>query len=292
MLNVDFFQPHKHTTESYGALYLSLMNLPRSERLKQENTILVGIIPPFKHEPPSLNTFLRPMVDELKEFWTGVKLNTAESPNYRPLFKLALMSVACDIPAARKCSGFKSHSANYGCSRCMKFFPGSVGQKNCSGFDRSLWPPRIYREHMKAVEEIKRCTTQSSVESLETATGVKHSVLTELPYFDPIRFTVVDPMHNLFLGTAKHIMKNIWLKRGIITNDQLDIIQSRIDGLQVPTGLGRIPRKVSSNFSGFTAEQLKNWVLLYSMHALRDIIPTDHYRCWQAFVLACFLVCR
>lgn len=31
MLNIDFFQPYKHTTDSYGALYLTLMNLPRSE---------------------------------------------------------------------------------------------------------------------------------------------------------------------------------------------------------------------------------------------------------------------
>ena len=54
MLNVDFFQPYKHTTDSYGAInfYLTLINLPRSERFKQENTMLVGIIPPFEHEPP------------------------------------------------------------------------------------------------------------------------------------------------------------------------------------------------------------------------------------------------
>ena len=32
-----------------------------------------------------------------------------------------------------------------------------------------------------------------------------------LEYFDCVRFHIVDPMHNLFLGTAKHIMKNVWL---------------------------------------------------------------------------------
>ena len=30
------FQLFKHTTDSYGALYLTLMNLPRVERFKQE----------------------------------------------------------------------------------------------------------------------------------------------------------------------------------------------------------------------------------------------------------------
>lgn len=292
MLNLDFFQPYKHTTESYGAVYLTLMNLPRSERFKQENVILVSIIPPFPHEPPTLNTFLRPLIDELKEFWNGIRLSTAESCSYKPLIKLALMCVACDIPAARKCCGFKGHSANYGCSKCMKFFPGSVGSKNFSGFDRSKWLPRTYEEHMRVIEEIKKCKTQTAIESLETAKGVKFSILTELPYFDPIRFTVIDPMHNLFLGTAKTMMKNIWLKRDIITHEQLNIIQSRIDNLKVPSDLGRIPKKISSNFSGFTAEQLKNWVLLYSMYALRGILSQDEYHCWQAFVLACFLICR
>ena len=37
MLNVDWFQPFKHSLYSVGALYLVLMNLPRSERFKPEN---------------------------------------------------------------------------------------------------------------------------------------------------------------------------------------------------------------------------------------------------------------
>ena len=37
MLNVDWFQSFKHSLYSVGALYLVLMNLPRSERFKPEN---------------------------------------------------------------------------------------------------------------------------------------------------------------------------------------------------------------------------------------------------------------
>ena len=145
---------------------------------------------------------------------------------------------------------------------------------------------------MRIVNKIKKCTTKSSIESLETAHGVKYSIITELSYFDPIRFTIIDPMHNLFLGTAKTVMKKIWLQRDIISDAKLNLIQCRIDNMSVPSDLGRIPKKIASNFSGFTAEQLKNWVLLYSMYALRGILSQDDYHCWQAFVLACFLVCR
>ena len=44
-LNVDWFQPFKHTTHSEGAAYLTVLNLPRKERYLQENVILLGIIP-------------------------------------------------------------------------------------------------------------------------------------------------------------------------------------------------------------------------------------------------------
>ena len=133
-----FFQPYKHVTASYGVIYLALLNLTRAERLKKGNILIVGIIPPFEHEPDTLNPFLKPMVDELKEFWDpDVRLYTAESPKFKLLFIIALMCVACDIPAARKCCGFKGHSANYGCSHCKKVFPGGIGCEDFSGFDRA-----------------------------------------------------------------------------------------------------------------------------------------------------------
>ena len=54
MLNVDWFQPYKHTNHSCGVIYLVLMNLPREERFKPENVIMVGIIPGPK-EPKGIS---------------------------------------------------------------------------------------------------------------------------------------------------------------------------------------------------------------------------------------------
>lgn len=33
-LNIDWFQPHKHTPGSIGVLYMLVLNLPREERYK------------------------------------------------------------------------------------------------------------------------------------------------------------------------------------------------------------------------------------------------------------------
>ena len=34
-----------------------------------------------------------------------------------------------------------------------------------------------------------------------------YSVLFQLPYYDAIRFALIDPMHNLLLRSAKHVLK-------------------------------------------------------------------------------------
>ena len=130
MLNTDFFQPYKHVQESYGVRYLTIMNLPRAERFKQQNVLIVGIITAFDHEPDTLNSFLKSLVEELKEFWnTGVRLYKAKSPKFRLNFRIAFTCVACDIPAARKCCGFKGHNVNCGCLCCKKHFQVALEKK-------------------------------------------------------------------------------------------------------------------------------------------------------------------
>lgn len=49
-LNIDWFKPFKWSPYSCGAMYMTILNLPREERYIIENTILVGIIP-GPHEP-------------------------------------------------------------------------------------------------------------------------------------------------------------------------------------------------------------------------------------------------
>ena len=90
---------------------------------------------------------------------------------------------------------------------------------------------------------------------LETEHGIYLSILLELDYFNPIRHTIIDPMHNLFLGTAKRFFKKIWIPRGLLKEKELKEIQARVDSVAVPSTDGRIPKKIATAFGGFTAEQ-------------------------------------
>ncbi|CAB4011940.1 Hypothetical predicted protein [Paramuricea clavata] len=291
MLNVDWMQPFKHTIYSVGVMYLVLMNLPRSVRFKPENVILVGIIPGPSQPPLNINTYLSPLVDELLILWNdGVQLRHDGSWCIPEMFKACLLCVACNIPASRKVCGFTGHNSAHGCNKCTKtFVTGSVGDKtDFSGFEPC--PLRNDIEHRRHVNEVQSKTTHEEQKKAESNYGVRYSELLRLPYFDCIRFTVIDPMHNLFLGTAKHTMET-WLNASILTSADLEKVQKKVDEVHVPTNIGRLPGKIAKSFSGFTADQWKNWVTIFSPYALYDILSEDHYRCWLQFVKACKLVC-
>lgn len=102
---------------------------------------------------------------------------------------------------------------------------------------------------------------------------------------------IIDPMHNLFLGSAKHFLKSIIIGRNIIQDTSFTLIQNRVNSLVVPPDIGRIPHKIISGFSSFTADQWKNWVVYYSLVALRGLLPNGILECWRHFVLACRVLC-
>ena len=68
-MNVDWFEPFERGVYLVGAIYLTVQNLPRKERYKPENIILVGIIPGPNEPKLNINLFLIPLVLNLKEAW-------------------------------------------------------------------------------------------------------------------------------------------------------------------------------------------------------------------------------
>ncbi len=287
-LNVDWFQPFKRTTHSTGVMYLAIQNLPRKERFLSENVIVAGVIPGPNEPKKTINTFLGPLVDELLQLWEGVVMKASNGSFV--LVRAVLSCVACDIPAARKVCGFLGQNGRLGCSICLKQFPTeSFGQHpDFSGFIRSEWPQRSIDVHHEKAKEHSECKTHSAQIDIEKEHGIRFSLLLDMPYFNPIRMTIVDPMHNLLLGTAKRMM-TIWTELKLI---ELSLIQSNVDSFVTPSDIGRIPHKISSGFSGFTAEQWKNWTIIFSLSSLKGLLPREHYQCWHIFVKACYLLCR
>ena len=162
---------------------------------------------------------------------------------------------------------------------------------NYSGFNRSSWPLRTDTEHRENVRTIQKCTSKTVRNNTESSLGCRYSVLLDLPYFDAPRHHIIDPMHNLFLGTGKQMIK-IWITDNYLSKTNFEGIQMFVDQMVLPSDVGRIPYKIQSGFSGFKADQFKLWITVYSIPALFNILSSDLLECWRHFVLACRLLCK
>lgn len=134
-----------------------------------------------------------------------------------------------------KSEDFLGHMSSQGCSRCKKSF-SSVDGLDFSGFDRENWIPRTSNEHKHSAKRTLDETSYTAQQKLCSHLGARYSVLQEQDYFDCIRYFVVDLMHNLYLGTAKHMMKNVWLndKNEFLSDEDFERIQELVDSMTVP----------------------------------------------------------
>lgn len=209
-LNEDGFNPYGNRTAgkkfSSGAIYLVCLNLPPALRYQIENMCLLGVIP-GPHEPShhEMNNLFPPLMRDLKILWTrGIYLTkTSSYPNGR-LVKAALIPLVCDLPAARQLGGFSYFSAHLFCHLCR------LTLDDLRNLDYKNWPLRNCKDHRKYATQWLSAQTEEERDEIYATHGVRWSVFLELPYWDPIKFTVVDSMHGFYLRMFQHHCRVIW----------------------------------------------------------------------------------
>lgn len=174
------------------------------------------------------------------------------------------------------------------CSKCFKSFPTEYfgAKPDYSGYDFESWPKRESLIHIQKSVSALNAKTATEKQALERSYGRKYSVLYEVPALDIVHLHTVDPMHNLFLGLPKSTVKK-WKEASLLSDQDYELIQDRVDSMVVPSKIGRIPRKIASKFVSVTADEWQHWTLIYCIYALHGVLPQNHYRCWCKFVTAC-----
>ncbi|RHZ76199.1 hypothetical protein Glove_202g14 [Diversispora epigaea] len=147
---------------------------------------------------------------------------TNNYPNGKKI-RAALILVSCDIPVARKiCSHI---STLVSCHRCEKKANYKNQQHNFAGMDdMNNW--FIAKDSSKYLENVLKwrgCNSDSARKKF-----IKN----------------INPMHCLFLSIAKWIVKRIWVDMKVLSSNNLNNIQKKINEFQVPTDLGRILKKI------------------------------------------------
>ena len=278
MLNVDGFQPYSDSPYTLTAIYLTWLNLPMADRYKPENVMLVGLVPDTKglkdDHSEVYNGYLRPLVDELCCMWPTCDMERTHNHPKGTEIGIALLCVACDLPAARKVGGFVGHGAKRGCHRCKTTFEtvdmdnGGPPRVTHGDFNVDEWEPQTEQDVRRHAAKFRSLPNVTQKKRYASNNGVRYTELLRLPYFDPVRMLIVDPMHCLFMGLAKSLFKRL-LEVGVLTEDILREMQKGMDSMDVPTDIGRIPRKMQSRMSKLTASQWKNLLIIYARTVMR-----------------------
>ena len=69
-----------------------------------------------------------------------------------------------------------------------------------------------------------------------------------------------------------------WIDMKLLGPQEFKVIQDNVDSFTTPSDVGRIPGKI---VAGFTAEQWRNWTVIFSFSSLKKILPRQHFDCWH-----------
>lgn len=196
---VDGFNPFhnkeaKQVVTSTG-FWAILLNFPPPLRHLFENMCLLGNAPsPNSPTVGRLNPFVDLMVREFLEFWDpGVFFTRTHKYRSGRQSKAMIIPLSADMLAARSVAGFTSHTSTHFCVGCH------IDMAHIEEFDHTKWPHRSHTEHLEHAYAWKNAATVTEQEKLAEKNGVRFTPLLKLPYWQAVRYVLVEAMHALDL---------------------------------------------------------------------------------------------
>ena len=299
LLYLDFFNPFTRAIHSSGVLCMTVLNLPRSLRYQKKWAMLIGIIPGPEEAQCHINSYLKPVVNDLLSLYEGIDIRVSGRHSEQFTSRAVLLPVLGDIPASRKISQFLSYKANKPCDKCHKTAKRELGTVGASGrmsfVTEKIPRKRTDREVRDAIAKYQKATSKHAADSLAKVSGVCYSELSRLPYFDMVENFLVDPMHNLFLGLVEDVGNAIIIgDEKFISADGRNVFQERMNSVRLPYDVGRLPRTMLQKRSGrgITAQQWKNFIITFARVCLWKGVGKDAYRMVSTLAEACEIVLR
>ncbi|KAL5485861.1 hypothetical protein ACEPAI_6903 [Sanghuangporus weigelae] len=294
ILHFDGFggeQSMNGSSYSSGVLSFSLANLPVHLRYKPSNLVVVALSPgPKESTCGELQHLFEAMVDDLVRLYEEeIEVKTRGRLNARKV-QVYCIADGCNHPAMCRVAGFVDHShLKLFCTRCkiprdeLNSMRGVTGSYPARTGDEHRLLARRYRAAEPGDEE-------GQCEDLFKKHGTRYYAMSRLTYFDAVRMSAIDPMHNILLSLCKSqwldswIHKNVLRERTRLKRRELDQIHAYLSMFEMPSWVGRLPHQVRYPAGGsLSADEYKALVLVYCL----IIIPLL-WREWQPLAQAEF----
>lgn len=120
------------------------------------------------------------------------------------LFKGMLVPLVCDMLAARQVIGMASATAHNFCTFC------DIDSADIDVCDRKKWPPKDVQHMRDYARRWRDAASTKEQETLFKVSGIRWSPLYNLPYWNPVRYTIIDSMHALDLNLLANHCRNLF----------------------------------------------------------------------------------
>lgn len=247
---------------------------------------------------PTLNTFLKPYVEELKLLATdGVKWIHPVTKESHTTF-VTNPSFCVDAPVRSSIQNCQSFNSKYGCNMCeqkTKKLPQEPVQLGVQRKKRK----RVFtfEENESTMRTAERMDLQGDKtleirrgkrpgQKFKAVKGVRgKSVVSSVPGCD--RSTAVFPEYmHLLMCILKDFMK-IWFEKDgpWSLKAHEDKINNFLESIRVPDFLTRIPRS-TVYYSKWKANELRSFLLYYSLVILSECMTDNYFQHWILLVSA------
>ncbi|KAJ3873066.1 hypothetical protein F5051DRAFT_338267, partial [Lentinula edodes] len=218
LLHADFFNVEgnriRGKTRSTGITSLVCLNLPLPMRNDPAWIFIPGLIQ-GRSEPDAKNSehrhYWRLLIDEfsagylrgLQPRHTYRSHHSSEGLNER-VFRVAIAGVLMDFKAARPFAGFLDVTSHHTCFLCKCWHRAHLGRT-----DYQNWKTAAVDFLKRGAEAWLNAKSSKERDEIEFFYGTRYSELWRLPYWNPIKQLLVDPMHIFFLILMQRFAREV-----------------------------------------------------------------------------------
>lgn len=277
VINTDGVNLYSSSKVELWPIFMAINELNPRIRFSRNNVLLVAIWqgkgkPPFKQYieclAPHMNSLYR---EGINMVLNGNKINV----------KVKVVCGVFDLPAKAGILNMNYYNGTNACITCEE--PGlTVPQGN--GSARS-YPYRNGQHTLRKHEDVLDCmhsaTHKKKIKGFKGVSG-----LISIESFDLVDGIVPDYMHAVLLGVTNTLMCK-WFsptesRKDYFVGKHLNEISLRLQNIQPPTSIERLPRDLEKNYRNLKATELQAWLLFYAVPCLVGILPEvylAHFTC-------------
>lgn len=298
-LNTDGANVFSSTKCSLWPVQLYLNFLPPHLRYLSENIITTTLY--YGEQKPDIDTLLFPLAKEFENI-DGKSILVCFSDHEIVEFDMAILLIACDLPARAAVQNFIGHTGKFGCPCC--YHPG-VPIVNLSGKSTTIRYTKKndikLRSHAETIQLMQRALRECDKQK-KSIEGIKGpSAVLMFPKLDIIKSFPIDYMHGIALGVMKDLIQ-IWIGKKSIPKppypnymmrktEHREIIDKRILRLKPPQRIRRMPRPLSE-VANFKASELIHHMWFYLRYTLVGLLSTKIIKHFEKLSSATYILCK